>query len=212
MSIFPTIPPKLSSYVTRQLYLALPPPPDDTPETIEARDLTAMAAVARLGPANTAEAFLAVQAVAAQQHASDALQSVARFRDDFQKVGQCRAQSALMMRQAATALKELRILQQDRLDRLMQRQADADAAEAQAARDAPPADADPICPSPGLASFADAWKNDVRKHQSHGMGWRFTHRYSEIRSASARGEPTAAFLAAPIPVQNGMEFALAHQG
>ncbi len=104
MSIFPSIPPKLSSYITSQLYLALPPPPDDTPETLEARDLTAMAAVVRLGPANTAEAFFAVQAIASQQHASDALQGVARYRDDFQRVGQCRAQSALMMRQAATGI------------------------------------------------------------------------------------------------------------
>jgi hypothetical protein len=191
MSIFPSIPPKLSSFITCQLYLALPPPPDDTPDTIEARDLTAMAAVVRLGPANTAEALLAVQAVAAQQHAIDALQSVAHYHSDFKKVGQCRAQSALMIRQAATALRELRALQETRLTLLAEQEAEQDAKTDMPRDDA---EAEVIHASPGLSSFADAWRNQVVARRSQGVGLRFTSRYTETETANPA-------LIAPFPVR-----------
>jgi len=210
MSIFPSIPPKLSSYITRQLYLALPPPPDDTPETLEARDLTATAAVARLGPANTAEALLAVQAVAAQQHASDALQSVTHYRNDFKRVGQCRAQSAAMMRQAATALRELRTLQETRLALLAIQQAERDAAREQAEAAEPEPEA--VFASPGLANFPQAWRNEVKRRQSHGMGLRFTHRYAETHPGSPLATRSEGPLMAPIQARMVAGYHPSHPG
>ena len=124
---FPKMPANISAFITSQLWRALPPPPDDRPETCETRNVIAMASVARLGPDNTMEAALAVQAVGAQAHATDCLAAINEHRDDFRKAAQCRAQSALMMRQAAQALKELRILQEDRAIALAYRRAETEA-------------------------------------------------------------------------------------
>ncbi len=101
------IPALTARYLRRELYSLLPPPADADPETIEARDVVAGAMIARLGPNNTAEGHLAVQAVGAQMQATDCLRAAIEFRDDFKKAAQCRAQAALMMRQAAQALKQL---------------------------------------------------------------------------------------------------------
>ena len=216
MSIFPSIPRQLSCFITRELYLALPPPHDDTPETLEARDLTATAAVVRLGPANTAEAMLAVQAVATQYHAIQALQSVARCRDDFKRVGQCRAQSAAMMRQAATALRELRALQEARLTLLAIRQAELDAAQEQEAAASRQEDAaaepETVFASPGLGNFPQAWRNEVKRRQSHDMGLRFTHRYVETHPESPLATWSEAPFMAPIPARMGAGYHASHPG
>ncbi len=156
----PRLPERLSCFIVAQLYRSLPPPADKSPEGRETRDVVAMAAVRRYGPANTAEALVAVQAVAAQAYAADCLAAAGEHYDDFRKATQCRAQSAVMMRQMATALKELRILQEERFavearqeaeERARQRQ---EALEAEATADemtdtpAHPA-TDPVAAEPG---------------------------------------------------------------
>ncbi len=122
------VPQHIGAHIMAQLYRALPPlPAAATPETREAREVIAMASIARLCPVNTAEARLAVQAVAAQAHATDCLEAVSEHYDDFRKVVQCRAQSALMMRQSAQALRELRELQDCRLGALARKLAEIEA-------------------------------------------------------------------------------------
>ncbi len=127
MDPFDKIPEKIAIFITAQLYRALPPPADDRPEAREARDVIAMAAIAKLGPVNAAEATLAVHAVAAQAHATDCLVAINENRDDFRRAGQCRAQSALMMRQAVQTLRELRELQECRIATFARRAAEIEA-------------------------------------------------------------------------------------
>jgi len=133
MSLFATIPQPLSRFILSQLRRSLPPAVMDTAEELEVRELVAQAAIARLAPANTGEALLAVQAIAAEAHASDALQSVHQHRDDFRRVAQCRAQSALMIRQGMALRKELRAVQAIRLDALREHEEAMEAAALAAA-------------------------------------------------------------------------------
>lgn len=133
MSLFTAIPQPLSRFIRSQLRRSLPPAVMDAPEDLEVQELVAEAAIARLAPANTAEALLAVQAVAAEAHASDALQAVHQYRDDFRRVGQCRAQSALMIRQSMALRRELRAVQEIRLEALRQQEEVMEAAALAAA-------------------------------------------------------------------------------
>jgi len=114
MTPFPKVPDRCASYLLANLYDSLPPPIDPRPETRETRDLIAMMSLAKLGPANTLEAQLAANAVLAQAMSLDAMAEATENRGDFKRVMQCRAQAALMMRQSAQAMRELRILQQTR--------------------------------------------------------------------------------------------------
>jgi hypothetical protein len=89
-----------------------------------------MTAVAHLLPENVAEANVAVQIVAAQTHARDALQAASRVPgldpgsfpgpdpratiDSDARIRQCRAQAASMMRQADSAIRTLLRMQAER--------------------------------------------------------------------------------------------------
>jgi hypothetical protein len=75
MSLIPNIPDTIAREIYAELCRSLPPPPDDTPERRAFREQHAMTAVAHLLPENAAEATLAVNIVAAQFHARDALQA-----------------------------------------------------------------------------------------------------------------------------------------
>lgn len=132
------VPERLASYILAELYRGLPPPIEACAEATEVRDLVAMASVAKLAPMNTAEARLAVNAVAAQAHAIDALASAGQYHDDFKRVMQCRSQAAMMMRLSAVATRELRTMQEIR-ETLMARKWAED--EAEARRSAAEADA-----------------------------------------------------------------------
>jgi len=207
MSLFATIPASLTRFILGQLHRALPPLRDDMAEERELRDLVAKVAIARLTPMNTAEALLAVQAVAAEAHASDCLQSVGQFRDDFARVAQCRAQSALMIRQAMQLRKELRLVQEER------RTAEHWWGEMEAIRaevagatdhqtDAPKADVarlDPVQPDPSqpdpvqtgipqpdvdVQRFARNWLKETKRSRSHIMGQSSTSRSNETKSPS----------------------------
>ena len=148
MPPFSNLPDDLGRFILSRLLRALPPPPDDSPETSRARDLLAMSNVARLGPVTTLEAEYAIQAVAAQTHAHDCLVAIGENREDFRRMAQCRAQSSLMLRQASLALREFRQLQ------AMRAQAEREeAALAEAAEDAV-ADPTPAPDSPAEAAPA----------------------------------------------------------
>lgn len=132
MDPFPTIPEQLARYLLARLYRDLPPPSDDRPETRQVRDMLAMAGIARLGPANATEGELAVYAIVCRAHAADCLAAVNECGDDVRRASQCRAQSALMMRQAAQAVRELRSMQRERETLLYLRDLDREAEAQQA--------------------------------------------------------------------------------
>jgi hypothetical protein len=118
----PNIPDLLSRAIYADLCTLLPPPPDDTPEARHLRDERAMTAVAHLLPENAAEAEVAVLIVAAQFQARDALRAAARCipgpdpetGPDPDRLRQCRAQAASMMRQADSFIRTLLRMQAER--------------------------------------------------------------------------------------------------
>lgn len=205
MSLFATFPPSLRRAIECELHEALPPPLDDTPEEREIRDLVAMAAIARLTPMNVGEALLAAQAIAAEAHARQALQLAGRHRDDFQRVAQCRAQSAMMSRQATQLRKTLRSVQEERRWAEYLHQQDLKTAETARAEEAPP-DAKPDAE---IRRPAWDWLRETRRRQSHVMGQNPVHRFHETESripgvASPTDEPDLAVLAGltAVPARN----------
>ena len=160
------------------MHEGLPPPLDDTPEEREIRDLVAMAAVARLTPMNMGEALLATQAIAVEAHARQALQLAGRHRDDFQRVAQCRAQSAMMSRQATQLRKTLRSVQEERRWAEYLHQQDLQAAETARAEEAPP-DAKPDAE---MRRPSWDWLHETRRQQSHVMGQNPAQRPYETQS------------------------------
>jgi hypothetical protein len=76
----------------------LPPPLDDTPEGLRARNLAAIAKVAALLPVNANEADLAAQCIAARAQAEDVLRLLRQHADDIQLVMRLNAQYGSMVR------------------------------------------------------------------------------------------------------------------
>jgi hypothetical protein len=114
MHAIPNIPEALSRAIYADLLAHLPPGSDDTPQGIELRNQRAMTVVAHLLPENGAEADVAVQIVAAQFHARDALRAAVRAAEDPAEVRRCRAQASSMMRQADSGIRTLLRLQAER--------------------------------------------------------------------------------------------------
>ncbi len=122
MPSIPNIPDTLSRAIFADLCTYLPPPPDDTPEAVALHHERAMTAVAHLLPENAAEAEVAVLIVAAQFQARDALRAAARCipgigpetGPDPDRLRQCRAQAASMMRQADSFIRTLLRMQAER--------------------------------------------------------------------------------------------------
>jgi hypothetical protein len=114
MSSIPNIPDAIARQIYAELCGSLPPPPDDTPERRAIREQHAMTTAAHLLPENAAEATLAVNIVAAQFHARDALQDAARPGIDPEERRRCRAQAASMMRQADSGIRTLLRMQAER--------------------------------------------------------------------------------------------------
>jgi hypothetical protein len=108
---FPTLPPRLSREIFAALRQALPNPTEDTEDAQDARDIIAMAAIAALDPIDVAEAMLAVQVVATEAHARDALRLASLPGVDLACILRCRAQAASMMRQMHQALRALHRMQ-----------------------------------------------------------------------------------------------------
>jgi hypothetical protein len=92
----------------------LPPRLDEDPEALADRRQRAMDALVALVPYDDFEAELAIRIIAANSHAADALRSVALVADNPDRVRQCRAQAASMMRQSDAALRSLLRLQERR--------------------------------------------------------------------------------------------------
>jgi hypothetical protein len=103
--------------VAQALREGLPPPIEDTPEGWLRRDRTAIATVASLVPASSAEARLAAHHVAATAHSDDALREAVQQAADPKRVAQARAQSASMGREARGFLGSLLRLQAARQKR-----------------------------------------------------------------------------------------------
>ncbi len=76
----------------------LPPPLDDTPAALRARNHAAVAKVAALLPVNANEADLAAQCIAARAHAEDLLRSLRQYAGDIGLVIRLNAQYASMVR------------------------------------------------------------------------------------------------------------------
>ena len=76
----------------------LPPPLDDTPEALRARNHAAIAKVAALLPVNANEADLAAQCIAARAQAEDILRLLRQHADDIGLVMRLNAQYASMVR------------------------------------------------------------------------------------------------------------------
>jgi hypothetical protein len=105
------LPRDLHYLVVHALRGALPPPVTNSPEDHAHRDQAIIADVASLHPANTAEAILASQCVAANFQSLDCLRLARLHPADVQHVLKCTAQSASMMRQSRGALSHLLRLQ-----------------------------------------------------------------------------------------------------
>jgi hypothetical protein len=76
----------------------LPPPLEDTPEALRARNNAAVAKVAALLPVNANEADLAAQCIAARAQAEDLLRLVRQNADDIQLMMRLNAQYSSMVR------------------------------------------------------------------------------------------------------------------
>src|SRR5580693_4770968 len=96
---------------------SLPPPIEDTPEGWLRRDRTAIATVASLVPASSAEARLVAHHVAAVAHSDEALRQVVLQAADPKRLAQARAWSASMGREARGFLGSLLRLQAARQKR-----------------------------------------------------------------------------------------------
>ena len=182
MTIFATIPASLTRFILGQLYDSLPPPPNQDPDTIEVRNQIAQAAIARLTPMNTAEALLAVHAIASEAHASAALREAVLHRDDMRVVGQCRAQSALMIREAMQVRKELRAMQAIRREAEHQHQQQVEAAEREAAERTQ--NADETTPAPFMRRLAQRRLAEAARNASHDMGQTPSNRSVRLNQGS----------------------------
>jgi hypothetical protein len=99
-------PPPQASDLSTNLYYQLvytltdllPPPLDDTPGALRARNLAAIAKVAALLPVNANEIDLAAQCVAARAQAEDILRLLRQHADDIQLVMRLNAQYGSMVR------------------------------------------------------------------------------------------------------------------
>lgn len=168
MTIFATIPASLTRFILGQLHGALPMVPDQDPDTLEARNQVALAAIVRLTPMNTAEALLAVHAIACEAHASSALREAVSHREDIRVVGQCRAQSALMIREAMQVRKELRAMQAERRSAEHEHQQRIEAEEREAEEGL--RRADEPAPAPFMRRLAQRRRDGNQPKMSHDKG------------------------------------------
>jgi hypothetical protein len=95
----------------------LPPPLDDTPEALRARNHAAIAKVAALLPVNANEIDLAAQCIAARAQAEDLLRLIRQNADDTGLVIRLNAQYASMLRASLSVLGRLMRVQAARQKR-----------------------------------------------------------------------------------------------
>lgn len=178
MTFLSTLPASVQRYIHFELRQSLPPSPDGSPEMLAAHNDTALLAVAQLAPMNTGEALLAIQAIASEAHARDALRGASQHHHDPDQVRRHRAQSAMMTRQAAQARKELRIAQEARWESERRHQAETEAA----LREAEDSDrrADEAMAVPFMRRLAQRRRDEAQK--SYPQRQNPIVRYHEIKS------------------------------
>jgi hypothetical protein len=96
----PNLPPSVAREVYANLCDLLPSPRTAAQEDRDARDETAMAAVAALYPADAFEALLAAEIVGADACAKDSLRLAVQPGQSLATIFRCRAQASAMMRHA----------------------------------------------------------------------------------------------------------------
>ena len=130
VEVYPTLTPALTAVVLDELRTLLPKPAPGTniDEARKEREDLAMSAVAALYPADTFEAILAVQIIAADAHAKACLRAAAQLDGtDDRKAMQCRAQASSMMRQMQSGYRALQRRQtQRKKDEAAERRAELD--------------------------------------------------------------------------------------
>jgi hypothetical protein len=99
------------------LYARLPPPLDDTPEALRARNEAALAQVASMAPVNADEAEIAAHCVATRAQAGDVMLLMRAHAGDTVLVMKLNAQYMLMERTAVAIRNHLHRLQVARLKR-----------------------------------------------------------------------------------------------
>ncbi len=109
--------PALYYQLIHTLTALLPPPLDDTPAALRARDLTAVAKVASLAPVNADEADIAAHCIAARAQAEDVLRLVHKHDHDSVLVAKLNRQYASMMRLWLAVHARLRRVQSERRKR-----------------------------------------------------------------------------------------------
>ena len=109
--------PTLYYQLVYTLTALLPPPLDDTPAALRARDLTAVAKVAALAPVNADEADIAAHCIAARAQAEDMLRLAGRHGHDPALVAKLNRQYASMMRLWLSVHARLRRVQSERRKR-----------------------------------------------------------------------------------------------
>jgi hypothetical protein len=110
------------------LYARLPPPLDDTPEALAARNAAALAQVAAMAPVNADEAGIAAHCVATRAQAGDVQLLIRSHASDIALVTRLNAQYTSMERTALAIRNQLHRLQMARL----KREADSRAADSDA--------------------------------------------------------------------------------
>ena len=114
MYAFPHLPPSLGRAMFSELCRGLPPPHDGTDAARDDRDMFAMAAVRALDARDAAEAMIAMRVVQHEAQARHSLACAALHDGDFDRADKCRAQAALMGREAQRALRSLQAVQATR--------------------------------------------------------------------------------------------------
>jgi len=120
--------PQLYYQLVYTLTNLLPPPLDNSPEAVHARDQAAIAKVAAMLPANANEADLAAQSIAARAQADDIMRLIRENAHDIKLVARLNAQYMSMGRMSLATHKHLMRVQALRQKR--------EAIEATAAQDA----------------------------------------------------------------------------
>jgi hypothetical protein len=108
------VPPAILREACASLCAILPKAFPDTPEARATRDQNAMEAFNALDPADAFETDLAVQIVAAGAHAKECFHLSGAAGDDHAEARRCRAQAALMMREAQSGTRLLQRRQAER--------------------------------------------------------------------------------------------------
>ena len=111
------LPAQAYRHLMHTLIALLPPPIEDTPEAILARNHAAIAIIAALAPVNAEEAELAAQCISARAQAEDLLRLIRLHDDDIKIVIRLNAQYAAMIRASLSAHNRLLNEQQQRRKR-----------------------------------------------------------------------------------------------